>query len=231
VSARSTVSLGRGLAWGAAGFVVAALGLKPLAIAAFGLPAGGWAFVAAAALSVGVIEEGTRAAVLGRSAAAGRGLAGVALGWALAEGLIVGLGGLVQLTVLAGDPAALAAARAGLPPGAGEALQRQVDGLSPLTLLAWPLERGAAIALQIGFTAALAAGLARGTVAGRAGAVTAVALAHAAVDVPAAGFQAGLWPLGPVQALYAVIALALAPWALRWCRAQLTPSAPAATSG
>ena len=43
--------------------------------------------------------------------------------------------------------------------------------------------------------------------------------------------QRSLAVLGPVQALYAVIALALAPWALRWCRAQLTPSAPAATSG
>lgn len=224
------LSLRRGLLWGAAGFVLAAMVLKPLSIAVLGLPATPVAFVVAATLSVGVLEEGTRAGLLlALRRPGGPGLAGLALGWALAELLLVGVAGLAQLLVIARDPLVLAAAREHLPPMAADALQRQVASLSAWTAIAWPVERAAAMVLQIGFTALIAAGLARRGV-GRAAALPGVMLLHAAVDVPAAGFQAGLWPLAPVQVACAAVGLALAPWAWRWSRDRLSPTR-AATSG
>lgn len=229
---RVAMSLRRGVCAGVAGFAFAALVLKPLSLAAAGLPAEPLAFVAVAVLGVGLFEEGTRAAVLlALRRPDGRTLAGVALGWALAELLLVGLGGLVQLMALARDPAALAAASDTLPPMAAAALQRQVGSLSAWTALAWPVERTAAMALQIGFTALLAQGLARHRSGGPGPFATLLAVMglHAAVDVPAAGFQAGLWPLAPVQWVHAALAVALVPWAWRWCRDRLRPARAAAS--
>lgn len=223
------MSLWQPLLGGAAGFALAALLLKPLALSETGLPQGGWALVAVAALSVGVLEEGTRALLL-RSTGwlGGRALAGVALGWALAELLLVGVAGFVQLHLLAAQPELLARAMAGLPAAAAATLERQVAAVahgSAWTTLAWLLERLAAVAVQIGLTAALARGLQGSRPLHRAAGLLLVVLVHAAVDVPAAGFQAGLWPLTQVQLAYAGLALLLAPWAWRWCRRQLSPAA------
>ena len=52
-----------------------------------------------------------------------------------------------------------------------------------------------------------------------------------AVQTEHAAFQAGLWPLLPVQVAYAGMALVLVPWAWRWCRLTLRPTAPPAASG
>lgn len=222
------VSLWRAALAGAAGFVLAALVLKPLGLQATGLPDGGWAFVAVGALSVGLLEEGTRAALLRWLGwPVGRTLAGLALGWALAELLLVGVAGGVQLMLLASQPDLLARAMAELPPPAADVLTRQVSaviGAGSWIFLALPLERLAAFNLQIAFTALLAGAGARSGWMRRLTLLGVMGL-HAAVDVPAAGFQAGLWPPAPVQVLYALIGLALAPWAWRWCRAQLRPAA------
>lgn len=220
------MSLWRAGLAGAAGFVLAALVLKPLALSLTGLPHSGWAFVAVGALSVGLLEEGTRAALLHwRGWPTGRTLVGLALGWALAELLLVGVGGSVQLMLLASQPDLLAQAMADLPPPAAAVLARQVSAVTEAGVwiaLALPLERLAAFTLQIGFTALLAgAGSPTASRHRRWLAVLGVMALHAAVDVPAAGFQAGLWAPAPVQVLYALIGLTLAPWAWRWCRAQL----------
>ena len=96
------MNLWRALLTGAAGFALAALVLKPLALSLTGLPTGEWTFVAAGALSAGLLEEGTRAALLRWSGwPAGRTLAGLALGWAMAELLLVGVAGALQLWALA----------------------------------------------------------------------------------------------------------------------------------
>jgi len=234
------MTLWRPLLAGAAGFAVAALLLKPLGLAVTGLPAGGWAFVAVAALSVGLLEEGTRAALLHwQGWPAGRTLAGLALGWALAELLLVGVAGGLQLWLLASQPDRLAQAMADLPPPTAAVLARQVSavtGAGGWIVLALPLERLAAVTLQIVFTAMVAHAVSPSRPRGRRwlGLVAAMAL-HAAVDVPAAGYQAGLWPPAPVQVLYALVGLALAPWAWRWCRCQLrqspAPTAPSEASG
>lgn len=232
------MSLWRPLLAGAAGFVLAALVLKPLGLQLTGLPDGGWTFVLVGALSVGLFEEGTRAALLRwQGWPTGRTLAGLALGWALAELLLVGVAGSLQLWLLASQPDRLAQTLADLPPPAAAVLARQVSAVTDAggwIVLALPLERLAAFSLQIVFTALLAGASAAPrrrwwlSLAG-------VMALHAAVDVPAAGFQAGLWPPAPVQVLYALVGLALAPWAWRWCRRQLrqppAPTAPPAASG
>ncbi len=229
------MSLHRALLLGAAGFCLAALVLKPLGMVLIGMPSGGWAFVAVATLSVGVLEEGTRAALLratGRPG--GRTLVGLALGWALAELLLVGVAGLVQLRVLAAHPDLLARATAEMPEAASAALQHQVQAVaegSAWTYASLLLERLTACSLQIGFTAWLAHCLHAGGGWRLVGGLLLAAAIHAAVDVPAAGFQAGLWPLLPVQLVYALSALVLAPWAWRWCRQNLRSTAPAAASG
>lgn len=222
------MSLWRAGLAGAAGFVLAALVLKPLGLQLTGLPDGGWAFVAVGALGVGLFEEGTRAALLRwQGWPRGRTLAGIALGWALAELLLVGVAGGLQLALLASQPDRLAQAMTDLPPPAAAVLARQVaavTGAGGWIVLALPLERLAAFTLQIGFTALLAgAGTRWGWM--RWLTLLGVMALHAGVDVPAAGFQAGLWPPAPVQVLYALTGLALAPWAWRWCRAQLRPAA------
>lgn len=230
------MSLWRPLLAGAAGFVLAALVLKPLALAVTGLPAGGWAFVAMGALSVGLLEEGTRAALLRwQGWPTGRTLVGLALGWALAELLLVGVAGSLQLWLLASQPDLLAQAMADLPPAAATVLARQVSAVTDAggwIVLALPLERLAAFCLQIVFTALLAsAGASAGPRRRWWLGLSGVMALHAAVDIPAAGFQAGLWPPAPVQLLYALTGLALAPWAWRWCRRQLRPaSVPTARS-
>lgn len=234
------MSLWRAGLAGAAGFVLAALVLKPLALSLTGLPAGGWAFMAVGALSVGLLEEGTRAALLRwHGWPTGRTLVGLALGWALAELLLVGVAGGLQLMLLASQPEQLAQVMADLPPPAAATLARQVaavTGAGVWIALALPLERLAAFTLQIGFTALLArAGTAPASVRRRWLLLPGAMALHAIADVPAAGFQAGLWPPAPVQVLYALTGLALAPWAWRWCRAQLrsaaAPTAPRAASG
>ncbi len=223
------MSLWRPLLAGAAGFVLAALVLKPLGLQLTGLPDGGWAFVALGALSVGLLEEGTRAALLRwQGWPTGRTLVGLALGWALAELLLVGVAGGVQLVLLASQPDLLVRAMTDLPPPAAAVLARQVSAVTEAgawIALALPLERLAAFSLQIGFTALLArAGSSTGSWRWWLG-LTGVMALHAAADVPAAGFQAGLWPPAPVQVLYALTGLVLAPWAWRWCRSQLRPAA------
>ncbi len=232
------MSLWRPLLAGAAGFVLAALVLKPLGLQLTGLPDGGWAFVLVGALSVGLFEEGTRAALLRwQGWPAGRTLVGLALGWALAELLLVGVAGSLQLWLLASQPDLLARTLADLPPPAAAVLARQVSAVTDAggwIVLALPLERLAAFTLQIVFMALLAGASAAPRRRWWLSLVGVMAL-HAAVDVPAAGFQAGLWPPAPVQVLYALVGLALAPWAWRWSRRQLrqppAPTAPPAASG
>lgn len=229
------MSLRRGLLLGAAGFGLAGLVLKPLGVALIGMPSAAWALVAVAALSVGVLEEGTRAVLL-RVAGypAGRTLAGVALGWGLAELLLVGVAGWVQLRTLAAQPELLTRIAADMPVAAAAALQRQVQAVadgSAWTLAGGLMERLAALSLQIGFTAWVAHVLRSCSGWRRVGGLALAMVIHAAVDVPAAGFQAGLWPLLPVQVAYVGMALVLVPWAWRWCGLTLRPPAPAAASG
>ena len=143
------MSLRRGLLLGAAGFGLAGLVLKPLGVALIGMPSAAWALVAVAALSVGVLEEGTRAVLL-RAAGypAGRTLAGVALGWGLAELLLVGVAGWVQLRTLAAQPELLTRIAADMPVAAAAALQRQVQAVadgSAWTLAGGLMERLAAL--------------------------------------------------------------------------------------
>lgn len=226
------MTMARDMAWGGAGFALAALVLKPLSMMGWGIPDQAWVFAGLGVLSAGVLEEGTRALLLTGLRPNGRALVGFALGWALAELMIVGVAGSAQLLILGQDPGAMASAREAMPAPAAQALQRQVEALSGWALWTLPLERGVACLLQIGFTALMAKALfSQHSKRSHTGAaVASIAALHAIVNLPAAGFQAGLWSLAPVQVIYGVLGLVIAPAVWRWSRAPFRP-APAATIG
>lgn len=214
--------------WGAASFLLAALLLKPIALAGLGLPMSGLAFVVGGALLTGLCEELTRAGALrwhhrARPRTAHWALA-FAVGYALAEVVLVGVIWPWQLYQLANTPGLLQS----LPEAQRVIVERQLASLGPWTPLWLVLERGSAVVAQLG----LAWIVWRAVLARRwSGVALAVGL-HALVDVPAAGFQAGWWPLWAVEALYLLAALLAAPAVLRAWRAGLSVApARAATSG
>lgn len=222
----------RAALWGAASFLFAALLLKPIAQAGLGLPMSGPAFVFGAALLTGLCEELTRAGAMRWRHRAqprtARWALAFAVGYALAEVVLVGIVWPLQLQQLAGQPELLQA----LPEAQRVIVQRQLAALGPWTLLWIVVERGSAVVAQLGLawivwravTAQSAAGVWKGV-------GLAVGL-HALIDVPAAGFQAGWWPLWTVEVLYLLAALLAAPAVLRAWRAGLSAApARAATSG
>ncbi|WP_043283649.1 YhfC family intramembrane metalloprotease [Paraburkholderia oxyphila] len=85
--------------------------------------------------------------------------------------------------------------------------------LSPLLAGVFALERIAAFVFQIGLSVLMW----RGVRAGRKSILPIAIVLHALIDVPAAMFQARLVPLVVVDALYAVVALAVAVVLFRTC--------------
>ena len=213
---------------GAATFALATLLLKPLAHTAIGLPASGALFVLGGALIAGLSEELARAGALrwgrlGDLAAAQRAFA-FAVGYALTEAVLVGVIAPLQLMHLAEQPAVVAS----LPAAQREAVERQIAAIGALTPLWLLIERTGAAVAQMGFGWLVWQAIAHRRLAWVGGAIA----LHAAIDVPAAGFQSGWWPLWAVELLYLGIALLAAPRVVRAWRAALSPApAPAATSG
>jgi uncharacterized membrane protein YhfC len=218
--------------WGAATFAFAALLLKPIAQSGLGLPMSGLAFVFGGALLTGLCEELTRAGAmrwrhraLPRTA---RWALAFAVGYALAEVVLVGIAWPLQLHHLAGKPELMQA----LPEAHRVIVERQLAALGPWTPLWLVLERGSAVVAQLGLAWIVwrAVATRRGV-----GVCKGVGLAvglHTLIDVPAAGFQAGWWPLWAVEVLYLLAALLAAPAVLRAWRAGLSAApARAATSG
>lgn len=85
--------------------------------------------------------------------------------------------------------------------------------LSPTIAGVFALERTAAFVFQIGLSVLMW----RGVQAGRKSILPIAIVLHAAIDVPAAMFQARLVPLVAVDALYAVVAVAVAVVLFRTC--------------
>lgn len=216
--------------WGAATFLFAALLLKPLSHAGLGLPMSGLAFVFGGAVLTGLCEELARAGALWWRHRAqprtARWALAFAVGYALAEAVLVGIAWPLQLYQLAGKPELLQA----LPDAQRVIVERQLAALGPWTPLWLVLERGSAVVAQLGLawvvwravTTQRGAGLAKGV-------ALAVGL-HALIDVPAAGFQAGWWPLWVVEILYLLAALLAAPAVLRSWRAGLSAAPARATA-
>jgi len=218
--------------WGALAFLIATLLLKPLAHSGLGLPMSGMVFVFGGALVTGFCEELARAGVLRwRHQAQPRTAAwalAFAAGYALAEVVLVGIVWPLQLHHLANNPGLLQS----MPEAHRVVVERQLATLGPWTPLWLVVERASAVVAQLGLAWIVwrAVTTQRGT-----GLAKAVALAvglHALIDLPAAGFQAGWWPLWAVEFLYLLAALLAAPAVLRAWRSGLSSAAaPAATSG
>ncbi len=213
---------------GAATFALATLLLKPLTHLAIGALASGAPFVLGGALIAGLSEELARAGALrwGRfgHADAARQAFAFAAGYALAELVLVGVLAPIQLMQLAQQPDLVAA----LPDAQREPLERQIAALGVFTPVWLLIERTSAVVAQMGFGWLVWQAVLRRR---PAWIVAAVAL-HAAVDVPAADFQSGWWPLWAVETVYLAGALLAGPAVVRVWLAALTPGpAPAATSG
>lgn len=218
--------------WGMATFVLAALLLKPLAHAGLGLPMSGLVFVFGGALLTGVCEELTRAGALRWRHRAKprtpRWALAFAVGYALAEVVLVGIAWPLQLYQLAGKPELLQ----GLPEPQRVIMERQLATLGPWTPLWLVLERGSAVVAQLGLAWIMWRAVATQRGAGVAKGVGLAVGLHALIDVPAAGFQAGWWPLWAVEVLYLLAALLAAPAVLRAWRTDLNGApARAAASG
>ncbi|MDR3097574.1 MAG: YhfC family intramembrane metalloprotease [Paraburkholderia sp.] len=95
--------------------------------------------------------------------------------------------------------------------------------LSPLVAGVFALERTAAFVFQIGLSVLMW----RGVRAGRKSILPIAIALHALIDVPAAMFQARLVPLVAVDALYAVVAVAVAVALFRTCAAGRRTPRPA----
>ncbi len=218
--------------WGAATFAFAALLFKPLAQAGLGLPMSGLALVFGGALLTGLCEELTRAGALRWRHRAqprtARWALAFAVGYALAEVVLVGIVWPLQLHQLAGQPELLRA----LPEAQRVIVQRQLAALGPWTPLWIVVERGSAVVAQLGLAWIVWRAVATQRGAGVAKGVGLAVGLHALIDVPAAGFQAGWWPLWGVEILYLLAALLAAPVVLRAWRAGLSAApARAAASG
>ncbi len=218
--------------WGAASFFTAALLLKPLAHAGLGLPMSGLVFVFGGALLTGLCEELTRAGVMRwRQRAQPRTAAwalAFAVGYAIAEVVLVGIVWPLQLHQLANRPELLQS----MPEGHRVVVERQLATLGPWTPLWLVVERTSAVVAQLGLAWIVWRAVSTQRGADLAMTVTLAVALHTFIDVPAAGFQAGWWPLWAVEVLYLLAALLAAPAVLRAWRAGLSAApAHAATSG
>jgi len=218
--------------WGAIAFLIATLLLKPLAHSGLGLPMSGMVFVFGGALLTGCCEELARAGVLRwRHLALPRNAAwalAFAAGYALAEVVLVGIVWPLQLHQLANKPEVLQS----MPEAHRVVVERQLATLGPWTPLWLLVERASAVVAQLGLAWIVWRAVCTQRGASLAKPVALAAGVHALIDVPAAGFQAGWWPLWAVECLYLVAALLAAPTVLRAWRSGLSSaSARAATSG
>ncbi len=216
--------------WGAASFFCAALLLKPLAHAGLGLPMSGLVFVFGGALLTGLCEELTRAGVMrwrhrAQPRTAGWALA-FALGYALAEVVLVGIVWPLQLYQLAHQPELLQS----IPELHRAPIERQLAALGPWTPLWLAVERASAVVAQLGLAWIVWRAVTTQRGSGQAKALGLAVGLHALIDVPAAGFQAGWWPLWAVEILYLLAALLAAPAILRAWRAGLSAAPARATA-
>lgn len=217
--------------WGAVTFVAAVVLLKPLAHLGLGLPASGPGFVLGGALLAGLCEELTRAGVMrwrhrAQPRTAGWALA-FALGYALAEVVLVGIVWPLQLYQLASQPGLLQS----IPELHRAPIERQLAALGPWTPLWLAVERASAVVAQLGLAWIVWRAVTTQRGADLAKALGLAVCLHALIDVPAAGFQAGWWPLWAVEILYLLAALLAAPAVLRAWRDELSATpARAATS-